>query len=98
MATANDSLESKIRGMAASSNPTAEQIAMVMSEWEWVFSALGITDERGKLEEFDGVMRARVRSGIVSIRAPIKPCPACESIERPYSCARCKGKGVIVVK
>jgi hypothetical protein len=59
-----DQLELKIRDMAASANPTDEQIAMVMSEWEQVFAALGITDERGKMEEFDGVMRARVQAGI----------------------------------
>lgn len=65
-------LEDKIRGLLAIAHPTEGQVQDVLNEWDQVFEQLQIPPE-GQLQEFDGIMRARVQSGVISVRAPRTP-------------------------
>lgn len=61
-------LESKIRGLAVPADPTEDQIAAVLRGWNELFAHIGVTPDEQEAE-FDAIMRARVRAGVVSLVA-----------------------------
>lgn len=63
------SLRDQIAGMARDV-ATPEQLETLCAGWDAYFKLMRITDEVGQEEEFNGIMRARVCSGSISLVAP----------------------------
>lgn len=66
------SLADKITSMATPANPTEADIATLLSEWDIHFKKFNILPA-GHEQEFDAIMRSRVFSGCISLRAPDDP-------------------------
>jgi hypothetical protein len=62
-------LEARIRALASPAHPTEPQLAELLAGWDRLFVALGLSEAQQDAE-FDGIIRARVQSGIVSLVAP----------------------------
>ena len=62
-------LAQKIRDLAACANPTEDRIDTILKEWDYYFGRLSVSIPEQEAE-FDGVMRARVANGVISIVAP----------------------------
>jgi hypothetical protein len=65
----NRIVEQKIREMVQPANPTEDQVLALLAGWDRLFEALQLA-EHSQLAEFDGIMRARVLAGSVSLVAP----------------------------
>lgn len=63
-------VEQRIRDLAAPAHPTADQMQQILRGWEGFFFSLQLMTDLEQEQEFDGIMRARVRSGVISIVAP----------------------------
>jgi len=65
-------LREQIEGMAAVAKPTQEQLAILVSGWDEYFANMNIVNEVEQEQEFHGIMRARLQSGVISLVAPNK--------------------------
>lgn len=65
-------LEAEIRGLAEIARPTERQLLDLLEGWERYFQYLKVRPSR-QLEEFRGIMKARVLSGQISLVAPVSP-------------------------
>lgn len=64
-----EQLKDDIRLMASLASPTNEQLNTLLSEWDDYFQKMRIP-ESSQVVEFQGIMRARVMSGSISLVAP----------------------------
>jgi hypothetical protein len=65
----NHDAELQIRGLIAVAAPTEEQVLEILVGWERYFERLKVAPTE-QLSEINAVMRARVRSGSISVVAP----------------------------
>lgn len=66
-------LEERIRGMASGSKlATPDRMLEVITDWDLYFYKMQIPPA-GEEQEFDGIIRARVLSGNISLLAPELP-------------------------
>ena len=63
-------LKEQIEGMAAVAKPTQEQLTYLFSGWDEYFTNMNIANEVEQEQEFHGIMRARLQSGVISLVAP----------------------------
>jgi hypothetical protein len=66
----NNDLKQHICGMAEVAKPTQDQLISLVSGWDNYFARMHITGEKAQEQEFHGIMRARLHSGVVSVVAP----------------------------
>ena len=63
-------LKKQIEGMAAVAKPTQRQLASLVSGWNEYFAIMNIANDVEQEQEFHGIMRARLQSGVISLVAP----------------------------
>lgn len=62
-------LRDEMRVLALPATPTDVQMSELLAGWERYFNIFGVPPEKQK-EEFDGIVRARVFSGSISLVPP----------------------------
>lgn len=67
----NEAVAAKIRAMLRPAIISEAQTVLILAGWQRLFDSLQLADHQ-QMAEFEGVMRARLQSGTISLVAPVR--------------------------